>query len=97
MASPLQYRLCLEAFYRGSDTWASSFVAAVFPGVQPRTIERTMQRVGKDVKRTRFFRNLTLTALAIDKIVEVVGAVGVDVLCQLFLVNFDCFHSHRLL
>lgn len=56
-----------------------------------------MQLAGKDMKRTRFFINLTLTALAIDKVVEVVGAVGVDVLCQLFLVNFDCFHSHHLL
>lgn len=84
--------LCLKILYCCFDFRASSFVAAVFLCVEPRAVKRTMQVIRKDVQTASFFVHLALTTLALLKVVEVRGAMRVDVLYQLVLIDYDCFH-----
>ena len=56
-----------------------------------------MQVVGKDVEVACLFADFLLAALALLEIIEIRGAVRIDVFCQLVLVDGDCFHNFHFL
>lgn len=84
--------LCFESLNCALDSRASPFVAAVVFRVQPRTVRRAVKFARKGVEAASLLADLTLTTLAHLKVVEVMRAISVDILCQLVLINFNRLH-----
>lgn len=88
-----QVPLYLQFLYCRLYPRTMPFVATVLFCVEPWTVERAMQVIGKHVKLTRFHVDLSHTRFAVGEVVEVMRTFLYDMLYKLVIFDFYCFHT----